>query len=343
MISRRRFLSAGLSALAVTAADGLATPSEAVDEWPIASPESQGVSERVLQAVLDAGAQVRNLRGLVVVRNGHLIAERYYGDAARDDLLAIHSITKSVASMLVGIALQQGKIKSLLQTLGDLFPDAVRKSPDAPANAVTLREILTQTSGLGFDRVSYWQALPVQRRTPPVWEYNDAAVAILSPVLHEAVGVPIETFARQALFAPLGIDRFKWQRFGAEEAEAHSGLLLRPRDLAKIAWTMADDGRWRGAQVVPAEWVRESTRLQVPVSWGIEPVTDIGYGYLWFIGKLQGRPVAWGWGYGAQFAMLVPSLGLAVATAAATPRPADLGKQNTDVMDIVARVVACAS
>ena len=107
----------------------------------------------------------------------------------------------------------------------------------------------------------------------------------------------------------------------------------------KLAWTMADGGRWQGAQVLPADWVAESTRRHVGGAWPNPPIADSGYGYLWFTGTYKSMPVAWAWGYGAQFALLAPSIRVAVATAATEPLPQQLAAQNRAVATVVGRIL----
>ncbi|MGE3348368.1 MAG: serine hydrolase domain-containing protein [Ramlibacter sp.] len=299
------------------------------------------------------------LRSLLVVRQGALVGERYYRGATADGLHGINSVTKSVTSMLVGLSLHQGVLSNLQQTVGALLPEAAAAQPAAPANAATLAQLLTGPSGLAYDYryqyralgsaadpVRFAQALPLAPAPasgPAPWVYNDAAVGLLSPILARAHGQRLDQLAAQALFAPLGIARHEWALDRAGQATAYAGLRLRPRDLAKLAWLMANGGRWGETQVLPATWVADSTRMHVPASWQVEPVAQVGYGYLWFTGQLQGRAVAWGWGYGAQFALLAPSLGLAVVTTATDPLPQNLPAQNQAVMALVARVVGWAA
>src|SRR5471030_1568342 len=223
MKPRRRFLSTSLSALALAASRGVDTfaapPAEQSAGWPVASPASQGIDAAALQAVFD-GALGRTdfaLNGIVVVRNGYLVGERYYGWAP-PSLFMINSVTKSVVSMLVGIALGEGKLKSLDQTVGELLPDAATKAPDSAVIRMTLAEILTQTSGLqevdGLalsmfpDPLGKVLGQPVHRADPPVWAYCNAAVSLLAPILAHATGVSLEDYARRVLFAPLGIEKF---------------------------------------------------------------------------------------------------------------------------------------
>lgn len=324
--------------------------------WAEASPESQGISAPALTAALDSAAGVRALRSVLVARNGHLVAERYYGGATATQLLPINSATKSVTSMLVGQALANGRLRSLSQTVGELIPGAAEMVPGSPALALSLRQILTGTTGLKYDfRTQY---LPLMRSSDPIryvlnlpldgaqadtWSYNDAAISLLSSILEHAHGTLLESVVQNELFGPLGIDQFQWSRGGGSRVMAYAGLELRTQDLLKLAWVMADGGQWRGTRVLGSGWVADSIQPKVNTSWGAPPLSETGYGYLWFTGMVKDRPVAWAWGYGAQFAFVVPSLQLAIATAAKAPPPRELGAQNAAVMELVARIVEAVS
>ena len=341
---RRRLLAGAAGALLVRAVGAQPDPSSA--------PPQAGAAA-ALDEALDTFAQVPALRAIAVVRDGQLVAERFQGGAAADTLLRIHSATKSVSSMLVGMALAQGKLGDLSQTVGEWLPEAAAAQPGSPAAGLTLRQVLTGTTGLAFDwstqarvlaaapdPVQYAFALPRGGQPPGTWSYNDAAVGLLSPILERAHGLPLAEVARRDLFRPLGIEAFEWQCDRAGRTMAHAGLRLRVRDLARLAGVMADGGRWRGTPVVPAAWVAESTRQHVGGAWPNPPLAeDSGYGFLWFTGSRKGVPLAWAWGYGAQFALVAPSLRLAVATAAAEPPPQRLPAQNRAVAGVLARVL----
>ena len=174
---------------------------------------------------------------------------------------------------------------------------------------------------------------------PSGWTYNDALVALIAPILRRAQGADLDELAQRQLFGPLGIERFQWQRDGDGNPLAPAGLALRTRDLLKLASLMAAGGQWQGRPLLPPAWVAESLAPLGPATWRAAPVTDIGYGLLWFTGRLHGQRVAWAWGYGGQFALLAPELGLAVATAATSPPPSALREQTDAVMGLVGRLV----
>lgn len=342
-LSRRSVLLAGAGSVVF----GTGSARAAAWPQPATSPPSAA-----LEDALESGARVPALRAIAVAREGRLLAERTYGGAAPQALFRINSATKSVASILVGIALAEGKLASATQTLGELLPEAAAAQPDSAVASVTLRQVLTGTTGLAYDWTTQTRQLatsadPVRfafalaRDPQPArpWTYNDAAVGLLGPILERACGQPLQEIAQRHLFAPLGIEAFEWQRDRAGRALSYGGLRLQVRDLLKLAWVMADGGRWQGVQVVPADWVAASTQAQVRGVWPNPPIADTGYGYLWFTGQYKGIPVAWAWGYGAQFALLAPSLQLAVATAAAEPPPPQLAAQNLAVAGVVAGVL----
>jgi CubicO group peptidase (beta-lactamase class C family) len=227
--------------------------------------------------------------------------------------------------------------------------------PGSAAAPVTLGQILSGRTGLAFDPMRFGQLagasrlarfvleLPPEAVAPPGWSYNDAMVALLAPILLRAEGEDLSALAARQLFAPLGIERFEWRRGGDGRALAPAGLVLRPRDLLKLAALMAEGGRWRGRQVLPESWVADSLRSQGPATWRAGPMADIGYGLLWFTGRLHGQRVAWAWGYGGQFALLAPDSKLVVVSAAMSPPPSALRTQTDAVMALVGRLLESLS
>ncbi|HEY0818057.1 MAG TPA: serine hydrolase domain-containing protein, partial [Rhizobacter sp.] len=263
---------------------------------------------------------------------------------------------KSVTSMLVGLALQRGRLRSLDEPVRHLLPHAVASVPGSVLAGVSLRQILQGRTGAAFEIARAAEmlgaaeplrfALRACRVAPPSrsgWTYNDAAISLLSPILQVAEGASLASLASRALFAPLGIRRFAWRRDLRDRPLAHAGLALRPRDLAKLAWLMLQHGRWQDRERLPADWVAESTRSHGPVEWRAPPMQDLGYGHLWFTGRLQARPLVWAQGYGGQFALIAPAQRLVVATAATSPAPQKAAVQMQAVRALLARIVLAAA
>lgn len=324
-------------------------------EWETASADSHGFRSSFMEEVLGAGAATPGLRSLLVVRNGVLIGEQYYLGASSSDLLPVNSITKSVASILTGISLERGSLSGIGDSVARLLPEAGAQTPGSLVAILRLEDILKGRTGFAYD-ISNTSALvnsedPVALalglpRTPPTpsgWTYNDPVVGLLSPILARAEGCDLAAMAARDLFGPLGIERYAWRRDRQGRSPSYAGLALRTRDLAKIAWTMANAGAWRGKQVVPQDWIAQSTKAYGAVDWRLPQIANLRYGYLWFSGLMSGRQVVFGWGYGGQFALFAPELCLVVATAATSPSRENLVEQTQSVMALVAQIIGAAA
>lgn len=322
------------------------------DDWSPVPLDSAAGLDRNLQATLSDSGSLESLRNVTVVHRGRLLAERYFNATSLDDLVPIRSATLSVVSLLVGVALRDGKLGSLSQAVDELLPDLSANWPAGAAASVTLDQILGRRSGIAYanaqqgepleaasDLVNYVLSHPLDTRGAYFWNCNDATVSLLTPILSNVWHMRLEVIAVRVLFRPLGIQRYAWQRDRLRNAKACTGLRLRPRDLAKIAWLVADRGRWRGTQLVPAAWIEASTTPTMAATWQAGPATSVEYGLLWFTGNLAGQKVAWAWGYGAQVALAVPSLQLAVCITTHEPLPRALDAQNRVVMGLVETIV----
>ncbi len=194
MITRRSLVVAGAAACSVPAqANGPA-------DWVSADGQAQGLRSGPVADALVAAEALPGLRALVAARNGCLVAERDFAGATVHSLLPINSATKSVCSMLVGLALEQGQLTGLDATVAQLIPEALAQFPESPAGPLTPRQLLCGRSGLAFDwrhfnqiatartMVRHVLGLPAVPVAPPGWSYNDAMVALLAPILAHAHG-----------------------------------------------------------------------------------------------------------------------------------------------------------
>ena len=252
------------------------------------------------------------------------MTEEYFHGYSREDLHELQSVTKSVTSLLVGIARDRGEIGDLDEPVLKFFPEYAAAA-GAGWEKVTLRHLLTMTAGLDWDRREAIRGPPtgpalfeLALGRPVVHEpgtrflYNNHDVNLLAGVLRRATGMQADEFAARVLFAPLGITAWDWELGRTEGYPAMSGTLhLRPLDMAKIGQLVLDRGLWRGEQVVSEEWIAESTRIAV----GRQAER---YGYLWT--RIETPPEAGGdevitaAGSGSQFIHVVPALDAIVVT-----------------------------
>jgi CubicO group peptidase (beta-lactamase class C family) len=253
-------------------------------EWPTATPAEVGLDE----AALDEAAAYADSIGsscLVVVRDGQLVYERYFGDTTADSVQKSWSIAKSFTSALVGIAIDRGEIESVDQPAADFIPSWRGTDKEA----ITIAHLLSMDSGLKYDLVTdnTWvmftndhtaEAIGYDAPDPPgvVWHYNSHGVQVLDAVLEAATGMDPEDYARAHLWSRIGMDeRTHWDRDGAGNATLYMSVFATCRDLARFGYLYLNEGNWNGEQIVSREWVAAS----LSPSQALNPI----YGYLWWL------------------------------------------------------------
>ena len=304
------------TAFAAEAASNCGIPSDAHDGWAISSPEEQALNSTLLCTMGDgiSEGKLANVDDIVVVRHGVLVYEQYYPQRQlHTDATTLHrgySMTKSVVSLLVGIALDHGWIEDLDVSIVSYFPDNtdLRMPDKAP---ITLRHLLTMSAKLGSSE------------TPGIsFEYNNGETELVGAVLQKVTGKTIDVLAQENIFAPLGITDVEWLRDPFSGiAQSARGLILRPRDWAKIGQLVLNRGVWEGKQIVPASWVAKSTAEQIKTEGprSAEHIKAEGpnsYGYQWWLGRSldKDRRVEWvaAMGFNSQKTIIIPALDMVV-------------------------------
>ena len=301
---------------------GCGSPSDLHDGWVVGSAVQQGVNPALLCAmekgVMDG--KLANVNSIVVVRHGVLVYERYfdYPNHLSFDATIKHvsySMTKSVVSLLVGIALDRGWIRDLDAPIFSYFPEyADLRTPEK--HHITLRNLLTMSSGLtpsnsepmlSHHRDPYRHALemPLARDPGISFEYNSMGTELIGAILQKVSGKTVDILARENLFGSLGINDIDWYgRLGNGAPMSSSGLSLRPRDWAKIGQLVLNQGVWEGKQIVPASWVTQSTTEQIKAR------KPFAYGFQWWLGQsvTEGHSIPWAaaMGFNAQKTIIIP-------------------------------------
>jgi CubicO group peptidase (beta-lactamase class C family) len=328
-------------------------------DWLAISPSKAGFTAD-LESLLDKAITERrvwNLHSVVVLRWGQLVLERYFEgeDSARgrtlgriafqaDTLHDLRSVSKSIVSLLYGIALADGKVPPPAAPLPASFPEYTDLAADPARARWTIHHALTMTMGTDWDelgvpysdptnseiamdmapdRYRFILGAPVVMEPGKRWVYNGGATALLARIIARGTGGSLHEFARRKLFDPVGIGPTEWITDRAGEAIAASGLRMKPRDLARIGVMMLNGGMWGDRPVVPEQWIARSTSAAAD----IDEIRQ--YGYHWYLGKfaftIPTRP-RWDrsrlerfWsaiGNGGQRLFLFPGLDLAVAITA---------------------------
>lgn len=352
---------------------GLACGSPAAigDGWEIAAPDTVGLDgERLCGIAARLAASNANVHAVVIARHGSLVFERYFpgydepwgmgGGRHEFDAQTKHdmrSVSKSVVSLLVGIAIDRQLIKSVDEPVVKFFPDySAVKSPGW--DNITLRHLLTMSSGVQWDENLPWRdpkndephlgseadpyryvlSKPVAAPPDSAWNYNGGGTDLLGNIIERVSAKSLEAFAREALFVPLGITDWEWMKYRNERIAAAAGLRLRPRDAAKIGQLVLNKGAWNGREVVSTKWIEQSVtpRFQAIGYFG----GLFFYGQQWWMGRTLGggRDVAWiaAQGLGGQRIFVVPEFDLVVMT---TSGLYTSGRQGQAALDILANSI----
>jgi CubicO group peptidase (beta-lactamase class C family) len=335
-----------------------AQPKNIGDNWIIATPESAGFDALALcQVLTKAGSGRENIHGVVVERHGRLIGEFYrqgkdhainqffglwrpFATPVQFDPTTLHdvrSISKSIVSLLVGIAQQHGRISSLSTSVLQFYPEYLDlRSPQK--NTITLEHLLTMSSGLQWHEGAvpndetrlFWEATPSRylldrpaiAKPGQVFNYNSGGTMILSDILTRTSGKSLTELVKTELFDPLEISDWEWVSNLHGQELAFTGLRMRPRDLLKIGQMMLNGGRWQNRQVVPEAWIAASLRPKIATGHKSPPnaTDDLKYSYQWWGGTVNwhSKILTWsaGFGNGGQRLFIVPDLDLAIATTA---------------------------
>ena len=324
------------------------------DGWRVASAEEQGMDSR---ALTDLTKQIRrqrwgNIHALVIARHGLLVYEEYF--AGHDERLGkslgrvvfdqhrlhdVRSISKTVTSTLVGIALARGEIRSIDTPLRELLPTYRRLLVNGK-EAISLRHVLTMSAGLRWDEESipytnpknderrlskspdpaaFVLGQPLVAKPGSTFNYSGGLSHLLAVVLENATGLRIDEYAKKVLFGPLAIHNWEWMKSGNARPSAFSGLRLRARDLAKLGQVFLDHGRWNEKSVITPSWVEQATKTQIEFEDSEAPgfVLANGYGFQWWTNTYssasQKLEVATAIGNGEQRVIVIPRLRLVVA------------------------------
>ncbi|PYS95987.1 MAG: serine hydrolase [Acidobacteria bacterium] len=323
--------------------------------WPVSQPAAQGMDAAALAAIdaVFASGSRGYVDAMLVIRHGQAVFDRQYAQdyvrlfAGKDpvrgpynyydpdwhpwyrkgDLHTLQSVTKSVTSALIGIAIGRGEIPGVDVPVLRYFDEAAIANLDERKRRIVLRDLLTMTAGIKWDEDSvpytdpanscaameasadwarYVIDQPMEHDPGHLFRYSSGVSEILAHILWKATGRQADEYAAEHLFGPLGIERFYWKRTPTGLPDTEGGLYLARSDLARFGALYLHDGVWNGRRVLPVGWVAESMRPRADP--GAPDLPGVRYGYQWWLMPWgEGKHFAWTcWGYGGQFLFVVP-------------------------------------
>jgi len=332
-------------------------PEKTNDGWETAHLSTENIDAELVNDLFNRviDQTYKNIHSVLIIRNGRLVVEEYFPGGGssgqyhafkRDTLHGLNSVTKSIGSILIGIAIDQHLISGVEQNISSFFPEYSDIFADSAKPKIRLSDCLSMTAGLEWnewnhpytdsrndhimmnrsnDPVRYVLERPVVETPGTKFVYNSGISITMGQIIYKVSGLRADRFAGRYLFAPLGISEYSWWKYPNGVLQTGGGLSLRPRDMAKIGSLFLNGGRWQGKQIVSEEWVQESTKQRAPdrdygYPWWApaflrhityDPPTDHNeYGYQWWVNTfhVRGRDVAAysAQGRGGQFIFVVP-------------------------------------
>ena len=278
-------------AMATTTTTGVPSPVPG-DEWQVVAPSEVGLDAAALDE-LAAEAEASGSSCLLVVRDGRIAGEWYFGGADPRSPREVFSVTKSITSVLVGIAQAEGAL-----AIDDPASRWIEEWRGTPSEPVTIEDILSNDSGRTWTEAGNWPdllaspdqtayAIGLGQQDPPgtAWRYDNSAIQTLDAVLGSAVGRDVGEWADEVLFEPLGMHDTAMGRDPAGNTLTYAWATSTCRDLARFGLLALHDGDWGGQRIVPEAWVEASTAAPST------PLTP-SYGYLWWLNLPEPSPTA---------------------------------------------------
>ena len=299
------------------------------DVWPVSTPEEQGLDPDLVAELYANARYLPTIYSLLVFKDGFLVAEDYFNGGSADRQSKVQSVTKSITSALVGIAIEEGCIESVDQNIMDFFPELQSQITDPRKNDITIQQMLQMRAGFpweestpelmdllfsGFHNDTLVH-VPLVRDPGSDSEYSNLTPHILGIIVARACGTDLKSFAVEHLFGPLGIEPGFWQQDWDGNYLGFADLDLSSTDLAKFGLMIANDGVYDGQQIVPADWVDESLQSYSEKTWKFRVGPnwkDNEYGYQWWSIKAGNYRYHLAWGHGGQQIVIVDELDLVV-------------------------------
>lgn len=295
-------------------------------------------------ALLDRGEELNPLNSLIISWKGEVVGERYYRGMRASRTVNVKSVSKSLLSPLVGIAIRDSLLEGAHQKLTDLLPEYAPYIEESHREEVLLHHVLSMTTGLegtSFQNYGPWVASsdwvrfalsqPAVCVPSACMTYSTGNSHLISVILSKVAGKDLRTYAREVLFRPLGIALPTWDRDPQGYYLGGNNMALRPRDMLKIGELFLNKGQYGDQQLVPASWIDRMWDV-----YAVSPWNGHRHGYFWWSRTFGGEKTHFAWGYGGQYIFIIPRLELVVVvTSSLYNRPSGSRNHNRVVQDFL--------
>ena len=307
-------------------------------DWEISTPEDQGLDPMLVSELYLEASGLETIYSLLLIKNGYLIAEKYFHEGSIDQLSKRASVTKSYTSALLGIALEKGCLKSIDQNMIDFFPEVADQINDPRKKQITIREMLQMRAGYPWEETdsTYWNAMwsgeninkiasiPLTKNPGSEFQYSNFTSDWLGIIISRACKTDLKSFGEENLFNPLEVKLGNWNRDLDGYYIGAADIQFTARDMAKFGLLYLNKGTYKNEQLIPADWVKESLQSyseKVNTS-GVNSgkvgryFHNIGYGYQWWSAKVGEHHFNFAWGHGGQLIILLKDYNMVIVVTA---------------------------
>lgn len=298
-------------------------------------------------AAVTAAEALPRLHSLLVSHRGTLVVERYFNGARATRPANVKSVSKSLISALVGIAIERGHVAGVEQPIAGYFAEHLRAPADAPKRAITIEDLLTMRSGLestssrnygAWVTSKHWVrwalARPLQSPPGEEMEYSTGNTHLLSAILTRATKKSTWQFAQEVLAKPLGFTLARWPQDPQGIFFGGNDMLLTPRQMVAFGELYLNRGQQDGVQIVPSRWIDDSW-----IPRGRSDYSEQMYGYGWWMRELAGESAFYAWGFGGQYVFVVPAQQLVIVTTSSTAVGEERRRHRRTIFDLVEQFV----
>lgn len=309
---------------------------KAIPELPEVSPEKVGFNRDSINAldnIIDNSKQ-RDFRALIVIKDNKLAIEYYYNSFWRNHIHDIRSAGKSITSLLLGVAIQEGYIQDLNQDVYSFFPKDKYPSINEDYKKVKLIHLLNMVSGLDADSdnsdtpgnaghwiakdewVNYLLSISLIRNPEKKWVYADINAVLIGAIIEEKSGMSLKNFAKKYVFDPLGIKEFYWYTNASNQTGGAGNLYISSLDFAKLGYLVSNKGKYGDKQIADSNYINRLINENSPAIGDYNPLAD-GYGMLWYKSKRKfgAKEIEYLWasGNGGNHLVVVPEENIVIA------------------------------
>jgi CubicO group peptidase (beta-lactamase class C family) len=300
-----------------------------------------------LDSVVLAARDVPRLHSLLVSHQGSLVLERYLNGRRATQHANVKSVSKSVISALVGIAIEQQHVPGVREPIGRYFREHLKASSDAAKRDITIEDLLSMRSGLestsgrnygawvtSKNWVRFALARPLETSPGAEMEYSTGNTHLLSAVITAATKRSTWQYAQDVLARPLGFTLARWPQDPQGIYFGGNDMLFTPRQLVMFGELYLNRGRHGERQIVPARWVDDSL-----VPRGRSDFNDQMYGYGWWMREFAGEQAFFAWGFGGQYVFIIPRLQLVVVTTSSTATGEERRSHRRTIFGLLEQII----